>query len=242
MTAKRPPLAIVPAHNEEASIGRVIAGLRESAPGVDILVVDDHSADGTAAIVDRLGAAQIRLACNLGYRNAIQIGCAWAREHGYERVIFLDGDGQHPPSEVLPMLARLERGEGDIIVATRYSEGDPAGAPLGRFLGNQFFSRIASRLTGQRITDSTSGMKALGPAVLPIVAGGSFLDMHAEALVYLGLRGFRIAEHPAAFAERTAGASMYGKLALLRYPLLTGTLILCSIVRAWLEGGGRRAR
>lgn len=242
MTARRPPLAIIPAYNEEESIERVIAALRQSAPGVDLLVVNDHSADGTAAIVDRLGVAQVRLACNLGYRNVIQVGCLWALENGYERVIFFDGDGQHPASEVLPMLARLERGEADIVVATRYSQGDAAGAPMGRFLGNQFFSRIASRLTGQRITDSTSGMKALGPEVLPIVAGGTFLDVHAEALVYLGLRGFRIAEHPAVFSERRAGVSMYGKLSILRYPLLTGTLILCSLVRIWLEGNRRPAR
>lgn len=242
MTAMRPPLAIVPAHNEEASIGRVIAGLRGSAPGVDILVVDDHSTDGTAAIVDRLGVTRVRLACNLGYRNAIQIGCAWALANGYQRVICFDGDGQHPASEVLPMLERLERGEGDIIVATRYAQGGAPGASLGRFLGNQFFSRVASRLTGQRITDSTSGMKALGPEVLPIIADGTFLDLHAEALVYLGLRGFRIAEHPAVFAERAGGVSMYGRLALLRYPLLTGTLILCSILRAWMEDGRRPRR
>ncbi|MBI3128481.1 MAG: glycosyltransferase family 2 protein [Candidatus Tectomicrobia bacterium] len=242
MTAGRPPLAIVPAHNEEESIGRVIADLRASAPGVDILVVNDHSSDTTAAIVDRLGAAQIRLACNLGYRGALQIGCAWALANGYERAIFVDGDGQHPASEVLPMLERLERGEGDIVVATRFSGGAAAGASIGRFLGNQFFSRVASRLTGQRITDSTSGMKAAGPAVLPIIAEGAFLDLHAEALVYLGLRGFRIAEHPAVFAERRAGVSMYGKLALLRYPLLTGTLILCSVLRAWMEEGRGRAR
>jgi len=241
VSSRRPPLVIVPAHNEEESIGGALADIRANAPGTDILVVNDHSTDRTGAIVESLGVRQIRLACNLGYRSALQIGCAWALENGYGRVVFFDGDGQHPASAIEPMLERLERGEGDIVIASRYAEGGSgAGTSIGRFFGNRFFSRAASRLTGQRITDSTSGMKAVGAGVLPLIAEGHFLDMHAEALVYLGLRGFRIAEHPAAFAERRAGVSMYGRLALLRYPLLTGVMILCSLVHAWLDGGGRR--
>ncbi len=229
------PLVIIPAYNEEGSIEQVIADIAKSAPEADILVVNDHSADRTRQIIDSLGISQIFLPCNLGYGRAIQIGCGWAIDNGYQRAIFFDGDGQHPASEILPMMEKLQRGEGDMIVASRYMESDSRGVSIARFIGNQLFSRVASLLTGQRVTDSTSGMKAVGPRVLPIIARGGFLDMHAEILVYLGRRGFRLTEHPATFAEREAGTSMYGKLALISYPLHTGTLILCSIVRAWLD-------
>ena len=228
-------LAIIPAYNEEASIERTIADLRENAAGADILVVNDHSSDATHRIVEELGVQQLYLPCNLGYGNAIQIGCAWAVENGYRRAVFFDGDGQHPARAIEPMVEKLIREEGDIIIASRYLDSDAMGASAGRYWGNQFFSRLASALTGQKITDSTSGMKAVGEKTLPIIATGGFLDMHAEILVYLGRRGFRIAEHPAAFAEREAGVSMYGRLALISYPVMTGTLLLCSLVRAWMD-------
>ncbi len=233
--ATSPALAIIPAHNEEESIERVISDLQENAAGLDILVVNDHSSDATRRIVEGLGVRHLYLPCNLGYGNAIQIGCAWAVENGYRRAVFFDGDGQHPAREIAPMMEKLIRGEGDIIIASRYLESDTKGASAGRYWGNQFFSRLASALTGQKITDSTSGMKAVGEKSLPIIAAGGFLDMHAEILVYLGRRGFRIAEHPATFAEREAGVSMYGGLALISYPMMTGTLILCSLVRAWMD-------
>ncbi len=240
MSPDRPPLVIIPAHNEAESIARVIAGLRSTVEDVDLLVVNDHSTDATREIVDGLGVRQIYLPCNLRYRGAVQVGCAWAIANGYGRAVFFDADCQHPASAIRPMLEKLE--DADIVIASRFSGGNAPGAPLGRFWGNQFFSRIASRLTGQRITDSTSGMKAIGPAVLPFIANGDFLDIHAEALVYLGMRGFRIAEHPAAFAERESGASMYGRLSFLQYPILTGTLILCSVIRAWLDKGKEGGR
>ncbi len=228
-------LVIIPVYNEEGSIERVIADLRENAAGADILVVNDHSSDATRRILERVGVRQLYLPCNLGYGRAIQIGCAWAVENGYRRAVFFDGDGQHPACEILPMMEKLRRGEGDIIIASRYMESGTRGALAGRYWGNQFFSRLASALTGQKITDSTSGMKAVGEKALPIIAAGGFLDMHAEILVYLGRRGFRISEHPATFAEREAGVSMYGNLALISYPVMTGTLLLCSLVRAWMD-------
>lgn len=228
-------IVLIPAFNEEGSIEQVLSNIRTNVPQMDILVVNDHSTDRTRPIVDSIGVTQIYLPCNLGYGRALQIGCSWAIEEGYEYVIFVDGDGQHPASEIIPMVEKLKKGEGDMIIASRYTSGDSRGSSFGRFFGNQLFSRMASFLTGQRITDSTSGMKAIGPSVLPIIAKGGFLDMHAEILVYLGRRGFRLTEHPALFAEREAGTSMYGTFALISYPLLTSTLILCSVVRAWLD-------
>ncbi len=105
-------LAVVPAHNEAGAIGGVVDEIRAFDPAYDVVVVDDGSTDGTAAIAAAHGAAVVTLPFNLGIGGAVQTGFKYALEQGYELAVRLDGDGQHDPAELPKLLApvRARRG------------------------------------------------------------------------------------------------------------------------------------
>ena len=99
-------LAIVPAYNEAGSVAPTVAEIRRWAPGFDVLVVDDGSTDATGAHARAAGATVLRLPFNLGIGGAMQAGYLYAREHGYEVAVQVDGDGQHDPRFIHDLLAR----------------------------------------------------------------------------------------------------------------------------------------
>src|SRR5205823_3879411 len=93
-------VAIVPALNEEHTVGRVIDELRAFDPGLDVVVVDDGSLDGTSRVAAAKGARVLRLPFNLGIGGAVQTGFRFAFEHGYDIAVRVDGDGQHDPAQL----------------------------------------------------------------------------------------------------------------------------------------------
>jgi glycosyltransferase involved in cell wall biosynthesis len=116
-------LAIVPAFNEAEAIETVIAELRTVDPDLEILVVDDGSTDGTAARAEKAGARVVRLPYNLGIGGAMQTGYQYARDHGFQLAIQVDGDGQHDPEEIPALIAPVVSGEADMAVGTRFAGG-----------------------------------------------------------------------------------------------------------------------
>lgn len=150
-----PSLSIViPAKNEAATLPAVLSALRSVVAEAEIIVVDDGSTDDTANIASSHGARVIRHAYSMGNGAAIKSG---ARAASGEVLVFMDADGQHPPEAVPELLARL--GEGfDMVVGARSRDGQ---ANLGRGLANAFYNRLASWMSGQRVLDLTSGMRAV---------------------------------------------------------------------------------
>jgi glycosyltransferase involved in cell wall biosynthesis len=100
-------LLIIPAFNEEGAIGRVVREVRELHPGLDVLVIDDHSNDGTIGAARAAGARVLALPCHLGLGGCVQAGYKLAFELGYENVIRIDGDGQHDPRDIPRLLEAL---------------------------------------------------------------------------------------------------------------------------------------
>src|SRR5688572_3167118 len=116
-------LIIIPAMNEEESIGKVIAEVRAELPYVDILVVNDGSTDATAAVAASAGATVTSLPYNLGVGGAMRLGYRYADRNGYDVAIQIDADGQHDPRYVPAMLTAL--GTADLVIGARYAgEGD----------------------------------------------------------------------------------------------------------------------
>src|SRR5919204_4077431 len=105
--ARRRRLAIVPAMNEEETIGRVIEEIGAFDAGFEIVVVDDGSVDRTATIAERHGVLVLRLPFNLGIGGAVQTGYQYARDNGFELAVQVDGDGQHKPREIALLLGPL---------------------------------------------------------------------------------------------------------------------------------------
>ena len=202
-------VAVVPAFEEEAAIGAVVAEITAFDPSIDVVVVDDGSSDGTGAAAAAAGATIVRLPFNLGIGAAVQTGFRWALERDYDRAVRLDGDGQHDPAELPKLLAPIERDEADVVTGSRFREDeDGYRPPLGRRVGITWFARLVSLLSGQRVTDTTSGFQALNRSGIELFARDYPSDYpEVEATVLLLKHRLRLAEVPVRMREREHGSS-----------------------------------
>jgi glycosyltransferase involved in cell wall biosynthesis len=143
---------VIPALDEAATIGDVVARVRATAPWREVLVIDDGSRDGTGELARTAGACVVRHPYTKGNGAAVKSGI---RRAAGEFVLIIDADGQHPPEDALRLLQRL--GEYDLVVGAR---APASHASVGRRAGNALVSTLASYLTGRTIPDLTSGFRA----------------------------------------------------------------------------------
>src|SRR3954467_8574930 len=139
-------LAVVPAYNEEATVGHVIASLRDAVPYFDVLVIDDGSTDRTREIAHAAGVRVLRLAFNVGIGGAVQAGFTFALENGYDYMVQVDGDGQHDPREIATLREAMGRSpEVDMICGSRFATDTGYIAPISRRTGIHIFAFLLSR-------------------------------------------------------------------------------------------------
>jgi glycosyltransferase involved in cell wall biosynthesis len=201
-------IAIVPALNEEANIGRVIHELRAFDPGMEILVVDDGSSDATAAVAAAQGARVVRLPFNLGIGGAVQTGYRYAFDHGFDVAVQVDGDAQHDPSQLPLLLRPLLDGEADMVVGSRFAGDGDFRSTAARRVGIRIFARIVSAVVRQRLTDTTSGFRAVNRRGIALFAADYPHDYpEVEATVMLVKHKLRLKEVPVAMRERAGGRS-----------------------------------
>lgn len=225
-------LVIIPAHNEEASLPATLAEVARAAPGVDLLVVDDGSFDGTGRVARAAGVPVVRHPVNLGVGGALQTGFRFAIERGYDVGVQLDADGQHDPSYLSAILEPVRSGACDVCIGSRYVERTGYRAPLNRRLGMLVFSWVVHLALGQRITDTTSGFRAYGRAVMDVCQHDFPKDFpDAPLLIALARHGFRLAEVPVVMRERQAGRSFYTLGKQLYYPYKNLLASLMALVR-----------
>lgn len=207
-------MAVVPAYNEAQNIAKVVHELATAHPecaSLSFVVVDDGSTDSTRAQARATGAQVISLPFNMGIGAAVQTGFQYALRNGATIVAQVDGDGQHIPGELGKLLIPLTRGEADVVVGSRFvsnpSEGLVATTRM-RWLAGRLLSKTVQALTGQRITDTTSGFRAYSREAAAWVAE-NYPDDYPEVqvLVALARRGFRIVEVPVRMRGRAHGRS-----------------------------------
>ncbi|RME80667.1 MAG: glycosyltransferase family 2 protein [Caldilineae bacterium] len=205
-------LVIIPAYNEAENLPHVLPRLRQYLPEADILVVDDHSQDATATVARRLGAKILRLPNNLGYGGAVQTGFRYAAQRGYDYGIMMDADGQHDPASVPDLLAPVLAGSADLALGSRFTGSMTYHASPVRRLGMRLFAFLASLLTGQTITDATSGFQAMTGEVMAFFAEENYPSDYpdADTILMLHYAGFRIREVPVTMHSRLSGKSMHG--------------------------------
>jgi glycosyltransferase involved in cell wall biosynthesis len=225
----RSVLVLIPAHNEAASIPFVIEELRTCRPDVDILVIDDGSTDGTGACLRALGVRALEFPERLGVGSAMRAGLRYAARLGYDIVVRIDGDGQHRVQEIGRLLGPIERGEADVVLGSRYSGLPVRGGGRVRVV-QRVLAACLSAMTGQRITDPTSGFCVLGPNAVSLLAehhptGYSepelrlFLKRNALRTIEVPVHGrSRRAGRTSLTAGRVAGAAARALLAMIVVP------------------------
>jgi glycosyltransferase involved in cell wall biosynthesis len=201
-------LAIVPAFNEAASIGEVVAEIRDFDREIEVLVVDDGSTDATAAIAEAAGARVLRLPLNLGIGGAVQAGYLYAFDHGFDLAVQIDGDGQHDARELERLLEPILARRADMAIGTRFAGLRTYRAPLARRIGIGLFAVLVSLRVRQRMTDTTSGFRAVNRRGIRLFAADYPHDYPEVESVVTAARGdLRVCEVPVAMRHRVGGQS-----------------------------------
>ena len=201
-------LAIVPAYNEAEAIEAVISELRAFDPELQIVVIDDGSVDGTASRAADAGAEVVRLPFNLGIGGAMQTGYQYARDHGFDLAVQVDGDGQHDPREISLLIEPILSGQADMTVGSRFSGERGYRPPFARRVGIQLFARVVSILVRQRVTDTTSGFRAVNRIGIQLFAADYPHDYpEVETTVLVHRHKLRMVEVPVAMRTRVSGRS-----------------------------------
>lgn len=168
MTVHKRILVAIPAWNEEGSIAAVIALVREHRPDADVLVIDDGSTDGTAALAEAAGSYVVSLPFNVGVGGAMRTAFLYAKREGYDAVVQVDADGQHDPADLDRVLDGLS--DADIVVGTRFHPESMyfVGGP--RRWAMRLLAFSLSRMNGKPISDPTSGFRSAGPRAIDLFA------------------------------------------------------------------------
>lgn len=225
-------LVIIPAYNEQYSLPKVIAGIKQF-PGIDVVVINDGSKDATSTVARGAGAEVIDLPFNLGIGGAVQTGYLFADKRGYDVAVQVDADGQHNPGDLMRIVEPVLRGEADLVVGSRYVAETGYKTPLARKMGMVVFSTLVSFINGQPLKDTTSGYRAVGRRVIEFFTENYPTDYpEVEALVLLKKHGFTIKEVPVHMAAREHGKSSITPLKSVYYMIKVLLALLMNILRA----------
>ena len=186
-------LVLIPAYNEARAIGKIVRDVR--ARGLEVYVVDDGSADTTAAIATENGALVIRNAKNMGKGAALREGFKHIMEKDFDAVILIDGDSQHEVSSIPAFTDEMDRGGADIVIGNRM--GDTGSMPYVRQKTNLFMSYVISRMAGASIPDSQCGYRLIKKKVLGEVKfDSSNFEIESELIIKAARKGFKISSVP----------------------------------------------
>ena len=198
-------LIFIPAHNEELNIVNTVHQIQFFFLFTDFIVINDGSSDTTAAVCRANGFPLIDLPVNLGLSGAFQTGIRYAWENEYDAAIQIDGDGQHDPSFISQMEAKMEEEDLDIVIGSRFvTERKPHTM---RMLGSSLLSAAILFTTHQYIGDPTSGMRLYNKRMLELFANNINYGPEPDTIAYLIHCGFKIKEIQVTMNERTAGTS-----------------------------------
>jgi glycosyltransferase involved in cell wall biosynthesis len=225
-------IAIVPAYNEANAIEAVIEELRAVDAHLEIVVVDDGSMDGTSARAESLGVKVVRLPFNVGIGGAMQTGYQYARQHGFDLAIQVDGDGQHDPREIATLIAPILSGEADMAVGTRFAGGRRYRPPFARRVGIQLFARMVSLIVRQRVTDTTSGFRAVNRSGIALFASDYPHDYpEVETTVLVHQHRLRMVEVPVTMRTRATGRSSITLFQSIYYTIKVSLALIVGLFR-----------
>ena len=206
-----PVTVVIPAYDEAEAIGGVLDGIPAEACGlpVDTVVVDDGSNDGTAEVAERHGAYVARMPRNCGQGAAFKVAYRIGREHGARFLVTLDADGEWDPIDIPTVLEPVVSGEADLVLGSRVLGRAESEDAVRRF-GVGVFAVLVNQMTGARITDTSSGLRAMRAEVTESVPLEQPQYQSAELLIGAIGHGYRFTERPTVQHRRIAGQTKKG--------------------------------
>ncbi|MBP6948139.1 MAG: polyprenol monophosphomannose synthase [Bacteroidales bacterium] len=211
-------VVIIPTYNEKENIEKIIRAIKEQEVDFHILVIDDGSPDGTAAIVKSLRSEFpdslfiIERAGKQGLGTAYITGFKWAIEHKYDYIFEMDADFSHPP-KYLPRLYKACHEDGaDLAIGSRYCNGiSVVNWPIGRVIMSYYASTYVRTVLGMKVYDTTAGFKCYRRKVLETIDFSNIrmkgYGFQIEMKYNTYKLGFKIVEVPIIFVDRTEGTS-----------------------------------
>ena len=201
-------LIIIPAFNEEANIEKTVKDIEENAPEFDYIIINDCSTDKTRMICTQNNYNVIHLPINLGIGGAVQTGYIYGYRNGYDLAVQVDGDGQHDPAFLSKMADYMERSQADMVIGSRFIDKKGFQSSGIRRIGIRYFTILIRLLTGQTITDPTSGLRMVSQSVMKQFAEDYPKDYPEPGSVVTVLRnGKKIIEIPVVMRARNGGNS-----------------------------------
>lgn len=203
-------LIIIPAYNEEENIVKTVQMITNSKLDLDYIVINDGSTDNTEEIIKENNINHIKLVRNLGIGGAVQTGYKYAYENNYDIAIQFDGDGQHDISYVTKICDPLIKEEADMCIGTRYLDKSSSEfqSTFMRRLGAVIISKFIYILTKTKITDPTSGFRAVNKKVIKKFATNYPTEYpEPESTVDLLVNNYRVKEIPVSMNKRNGGVS-----------------------------------
>jgi len=247
--ARLPPVALlIAAYNEEGAVGPVVSGLPRTVCGLpaEVIVVADGCVDGTAKEAAEAGAIVVDVPANRGQGAALRLGYRIARDGGARYIVTTDADGQYNPQEIERLLAPVVAGQADFVTGSRRLGSEETRDPV-RQAGVRFFALLVSTLTGQRVSDTTFGLRAMRAEVTGAVRLEQPQYQASELLIGVIAHGYRVLEVPATIHRRTVGMSKKGQNPFfqLNIPavnnLFYGSRFARVVLRTWWRERHRRA-
>lgn len=201
-------IAIIPAYNESAGIVNTVNDILENAPGFDYVVINDRSKDNTLQVCIDNGLNVVNLPLNLGIGGAVQTGYWYALENDYDIAVQFDGDGQHDAKYLNDMADYLVENNYDMVIGSRFIKKEGFQSSSTRRFGIKYFTFLIKLLTGQKITDPTSGYRMGNRSIIEQFANAYPKDYpEPETVVAIIDKGKKVSEVPVIMRARETGVS-----------------------------------
>lgn len=227
---------IIPCFNEEAALTQLLTEIKKVqltlSVNSEVVVVNDCSTDATAEVAESFGIKVLDLKVNCGIGGAMQTGFMYAMKNEFDFAMQLDGDGQHPPTEVYKLLAANEKTNADIIIGSRFIEKKGYQSSALRKMGIAYLSWLNQLFTGNKVTDTTSGFRLYNRKAIVFVAA-TYPDEYPEpqSLVDFYKARLSVVEVPVRMAERQGGQSSIRHFNQLYYLLKVTIAMFFSFIR-----------
>lgn len=225
-------LVLIPAYNEEENIRNVIKDLRDNAPDFDYVVINDSSNDSTMQICRQENYPYLNMPINSGIGTVVQTGYKYALKLGYTIAVQFDGDGQHDARYLDELIAPIERKQADFVIGSRFIEREGFQTSWSRRIGINIFRMLIYLLTGQRVTDATSGFRAAGREAIEFLSEHYATDYpEPESVVSLIRNDFNLTEVAVTMRERLGGKSSINITRSIYYMFK----VIIAIIISWIK-------